>query len=58
MEAVISQRGGDVKTGVSKKIDYLVLGGPKGQGSSKEKKAQSYGIPILSVEEFRDKFGL
>ena len=58
MEEVIKGRGGDVKTGVTKKVDYLVLGGPKGEGSSKEKKAISYGIPILSVDEFRAKFGL
>ena len=58
MEEIIRSRGGEVKTGVTKKVNYLVLGGPKGEGSSKEKKAINYSIPILSVDEFKSKFGL
>lgn len=58
LEEGIRSRGGDVKSGVSKKISYLVVGGVKGQGSGKEKKAIQYGIPVLNVAEFKSMFGL
>jgi len=57
LEASVKAAGGDIKTGVSKKVDYLVVGGVKGQGSSKEKKAIELGIPILNVAEFKQMFG-
>lgn len=57
LENGILARGGDVKTGVSKKTAYLLVGGPKGQGSGKEKKAIQYGVPVLSVAEFKAMFG-
>lgn len=57
LEGQITERGGSVKTGVSKKTDYLIVGGKKGQGSGKEKKAIGYGIPILNLTEFRSMFG-
>lgn len=58
LENTIKSLGGEVKTGISKKVNYLVVGGVKGQGSSKEQKAIEYGIPILNLEEFRSLFGL
>ena len=58
LESTIQNMGGEVKTGVSKKVNYLVVGGVKGQGSAKEKKATELGIPILSLDEFRGMFGL
>ncbi len=58
LENTIQSLGGDVKTGVSKKVNYVVVGGVKGEGSAKEKKAMEYGIPILSLEELRVMFGL
>jgi len=57
LENSITARGGTVKTGVSKKTDYLLVGGLKGQGSGKEKKAIQYGIPVLSRAEFKSMFG-
>jgi DNA ligase (NAD+) len=39
LEKRIKALGGEVKSGVTKKVNYLVLGGPKGQGSSKEKES-------------------
>lgn len=57
LEESVKAVGGDVKTGISKKVDYLVVGGVKGQGSSKEKKAIELGIPILNLTEFRQMFG-
>jgi len=58
LENVIKAQGGDVKTGVSKKVNYVVVGGVKGEGSAKEQKAIEYGIPILNLQEFRSMFGL
>jgi DNA ligase (NAD+) len=58
LEDQIRLRGGAVKTSVSKKTDYVIVGGEKGQGSGKEKKAIQYGIPVLNLEEFRKMFGL
>jgi len=58
LEAAVAANGGEIKTGVSKKVDYLVVGGVKGQGSAKEKKAIELGIPILSVAEFKEMFNL
>lgn len=58
LEANIKSRGGSVKTGVSKKIDYVLVGGKKGAGSSKETKAIEYGIPVLSVAEFKSQTGI
>jgi len=58
LEAYVKSQGGDVKKGVSKKVNYLILGGPKGAGSSKEKKAIQYNIPVLSIGEFKGMFGI
>lgn len=57
LEESVKAVGGDVKTGISKKVDYLVVGGIKGQGSAKEKKAIELGIPVLNVAEFKQMFG-
>lgn len=50
-EKQIEQLGGSVSNTLSKKTTYLVTK-EKGSGSSKEKKAASYGTIILSEEEF------
>ena len=57
LEKAIVSQGGDIKTGVSKKTNYVVVGGVKGQGSAKETKAQELGIPVLNIAEFRAMFG-
>ena len=51
LEEVIVAGGGKVASGVSKKTTHLVMK-EVGTGSSKEKKAESLGIPILVVDEF------
>lgn len=58
LEAAMEDRGGKVGSGVTKATFMLVNGGGKGDGSSKEKKAKEYGLPILSHEEFKARFGL
>lgn len=58
LQAKVEALGGVMKSGVSKKVDILVVGGKKGVGSAKEKKAISYGIPVLTLEEFKAKFVL
>ena len=51
MKAFIEARGGKVTGSVTKKTDYLI-NNDKASGSSKNKKAQELGIPILSEEDF------
>lgn len=50
LEEVIESRGGKVAGSVSKTTTYLVMKS-KGSGSSKETKAVSLGVVILTVEE-------
>jgi DNA ligase (NAD+) len=50
LEKIITEKGGNVASGVSKNLSFLVVKA-KGSGSSKEVKATALGIPILSVEE-------
>lgn len=57
LESRIGEVGGKVTTSVSKSTGYVVVGGVKGENSSKEKKAVEYNIPILTLKEFRTKFG-
>ena len=58
LENTVTARGGSVKTSVSKKTDYVIVGGKKGEGSAKETKAVELGIPILNIAEFKAMFGL
>ena len=51
LEEFIQQNGGNIVSGVSKKTTHLVVK-DKSATSSKISKAQSLGIPILSIEEF------
>lgn len=51
MEEMVKQNGGSVKDNVGKGTTYLVTNDTT-SGSSKNKKAQEAGIPILSEEEF------
>ncbi len=50
-KAFIEARGGKVTGSVTKKTDYLI-NNDKTSSSSKNKKAQELGIPILSEEDF------
>jgi NAD-dependent DNA ligase len=53
LEEVIVSRGGVIGGSVSKNTTYLVMK-VKGSGSSKETKAISLGVQILTVEELED----
>ena len=53
LEEVIASRGGVIGGSVSKNTTYLVMKA-KGSGSSKETKAISLGVVILTVEELED----
>jgi NAD-dependent DNA ligase len=53
LEEVIESRGGKVAGSVSKTTTYLVMKA-KGSGSSKETKAVSLGVVILTVEELEN----
>ena len=53
----IEQMGGKVTGSVSKKTDYLI-NNDKTSASSKNKKAQELGIPILSEEDFLELAGI
>ena len=55
-KAFIEARGGKVTGSVTKKTDYLI-NNDKTFGSSKNKKAQELGIPILSEEDFLELAG-
>ncbi len=60
LEAAIKAAGGSVKGsgGVTKKVNYVISDGPKGKGSSKEKKAIQYGIPTPDIATFKGMFGI
>ena len=55
-KAFIEARGGKVTGSVTKKTDYLI-NNDKTSSSSKNKKAQELGIPILSEEDFLELVG-
>jgi DNA ligase (NAD+) len=53
MAEAIEDAGGIVKSGVSKKVHYLVASDPTST-SGKAKKARQYGITILGIDEMWD----
>lgn len=57
LKALIELQGGKVAGSVSAKTDFLINNDVQ-SGSSKNRKARELGIPILSEEEFRERFGL
>ena len=59
LEASIKAAGGTVKNGQpTKKTHYVIVDGPKGEGSSKQQKAINYGIPTPDIATFKGMFGL
>jgi len=56
LEQKIKDNEGKVTTSVSKNTTCLVVGGVKGTGSAKEKTAEEKGIPIYSLEEFKEMY--
>lgn len=57
VKALIEERGGKVTGSVTGKTDYLINNDSM-SNSSKNKKAKELGIPILTEEEFIEKFHL
>lgn len=53
----VLERGGKVAGSVSKNTDYLITNTPD-SGTSKNKKAQELGIPIITEDEFCAKAGI
>ena len=53
LEEVIESKGGKVGSGVSKNTSYLIMKSV-GSGSSKEKKAISLGVEIMTVEQLEE----
>jgi len=47
---IVEKLGGEVKSGVSKKLDFLVQR-DKSERTSKAKKAEQYGITIIGIQE-------
>lgn len=50
IERKIEANGGKLVSGVSKKLNYLIVG--EGAGPSKLKKAEDLGVPMINEEEF------
>ncbi len=57
LKGVIEAGGGRVASSVSSRTDYLINNNIA-SGSSKNKKAKELGIPIISEEEFMEKFDI
>ena len=57
VKAVIESRGGKLTGSVSKSTNYLITN-DTGSGSRKNKAAQEFGIPILTEQEFINKFNI
>jgi len=47
---LIEKNGGEVRTSVSAKLDYLIVGTDAG---SKKTKAESLGVKCIGIEEFQ-----
>jgi DNA ligase (NAD+) len=50
-EQKIDSNGGKLVSGVSKKLDFLIVG--EGAGPSKLKKAEDLGVKMINEEEFK-----
>ncbi len=55
LETFITSNGGEVVSGVSKKTTHLIVADKESQ-SSKMAKAKQNGIPIITIEEFKNQF--
>ena len=56
LKAYIESQGGNVTGSVSKSTDYLINNDIEST-SGKNKKARTLGIPVISEDDFREKFG-
>lgn len=55
LEKKIESLGGEMSNSLSKKTAILIMK-EKGSGSSKEKKALDYGVVVMTVEEFEERY--
>lgn len=53
LEAIITEKGGSIGSGVSKKTSYLVMK-EVGSGSTKETKALQLGVKVITVEQLEN----
>ena len=56
MQQFIEERGGKVTGSVTSKTDFLI-NNDNTSGSAKNKKAKELGVPILTENEFLERFG-
>jgi DNA ligase (NAD+) len=54
IHAYIEDGGGEVRTSVSSKLQYLIVGSDAG---SKLQKAKELGVGILTIDDFVERFG-
>ncbi len=54
IHGLVEQHGGEVRTSVSARLDYLIAGDNAG---SKKSKAEEYGVQILSLSDFQNLIG-
>ncbi len=52
LKSLIEEMGGEVKSGVSNKVTYLLAG--EGMGPAKLQKAQEIGVKLMSEQEFKE----
>jgi NAD-dependent DNA ligase len=57
-EALIEEYGGRVASGVTKKVDYLVIKEAEGKKSSKVEKAEELGISVITRVELYAMLGM
>ncbi len=57
LKEVIESKGGKLTGSVTKNTDYLITNDTT-TGSRKNRAAQELGIPVLTEEEFIEKFGI
>ena len=57
LATVISDYGGDLKSGVSKEVDLLIIKDPDST-SNKAVKARKYGVKLISPEELFEMVGI
>lgn len=50
-ENIVKENGGEIKSGVSSKLNYLVSNTPN-SGSNKNKKAKKLGVSVITEDEF------
>ena len=58
LASAVEDRGGKTSTSVSKNTSALIVKSKDGKSTSKRLKAESLGIPIYTISEFKNKFSI